>query len=124
MLNVAMLSVIMMNVLALSIVWLTTEIKLCFYWQNLWQFGNHILALATFGDATINIKRKYRLLKVCYVHTTSSTFFPFLLQPQTSLMRQTRQAVHAINKSIFLRCLWLWLSGKVRENKGETKRSP
>ncbi len=33
-------------------------------------------------------------------------FFFFLLWPLTILMRQTRQALHAINQSIFLRCLW------------------
>jgi hypothetical protein len=57
----------------------------------------------------IDIKRKNRLLKVCYVPTTSTPFGPFslfLLQPLTVLMRQTRQAVCAINQSIFLRCLW------------------
>ncbi len=31
----------------------------------------------------------------------------FLLQPLKVLMRQTRQAVRAINQSIFLRCLWV-----------------
>ncbi len=31
----------------------------------------------------------------------------FMLQPQTVLNRQTRQAVCAINQSIFLRCLWM-----------------
>jgi hypothetical protein len=30
----------------------------------------------------------------------------FLCQPLTVLTRQTRQAVHAINTSILLRCLW------------------
>jgi len=30
----------------------------------------------------------------------------FLMQPLTVLMRQTRQAVHVIHQSIFLRCLW------------------
>ncbi len=34
--------------------------------------------------------------------------FLFLLCLLTVLIRQTRQAVHAINQSIFLRCLWLW----------------
>jgi hypothetical protein len=37
-------------------------------------------------------------------------FFSFLLQPLTVLIRQTRQAVHAINQSIFLRCLWLCMT--------------
>jgi hypothetical protein len=32
--------------------------------------------------------------------------FPFLLQPLTVLMKQTRQAVRAIKQSILLRCLW------------------
>jgi len=52
---------------------------------------------------------EYRLLKFCYVPPTSATsfkaFLAFLLQPLTVLMRQTRQAVRAINPSIFLRCL-------------------
>jgi hypothetical protein len=56
---------------------------------------------------SINIKRKYRLLKVCYVPATSSTFKAFLLWPLTVLTRQTRLAVRALNQSIFLRCLWL-----------------
>jgi hypothetical protein len=33
--------------------------------------------------------------------------FFFLLQPLTVLMKQTRQAVHAIKQSILLRFLWL-----------------
>ncbi len=37
-------------------------------------------------------------------------FFLFLLQPFTVLMKQTRQAVHAIKQSIFLRCLWYILN--------------
>ncbi len=35
-----------------------------------------------------------------------STFFLFLLQPLTALMKQTWQAVFAIEQCIFLRCLW------------------
>ncbi len=31
----------------------------------------------------------------------------FLLWPLTVLMKQTRQAVHAVKQSILLRCLWL-----------------
>jgi len=48
------------------------------------------------------------LLKVYYAPATSATFFlfSFLLQPLKGLMRQTRQALGAINQSIFLRCLW------------------
>ncbi len=63
---------------------------------------------------TININRKYRLLKVCYVPATITTFcfFSFLLQPLTILMRHTRQGVCAINQCIFLRCLWLPHSAK------------
>jgi len=50
---------------------------------------------------------KNRLLTFCYVPATSSAhnrllFFSFLLQPFTVLMKQTRQAVRAIKKSIFL----------------------
>ncbi len=50
----------------------------------------------------------------CYVPasiaTYSKTFWLFSLRPITVLMRQTRQAVRAINQSIFLRCLWNQLS--------------
>ncbi len=54
----------------------------------------------------IDIERKNRLLKVCYVTTTSAAFLAsYLLQPLTVLMRQTKQPVRAINQSIFLRCL-------------------
>ncbi len=43
---------------------------------------------------------------VCYVLATNATgLAPFLLQPLSVLMRQKRQAVFAINQSIFLRCL-------------------
>jgi hypothetical protein len=56
-----------------------------------------------------------RLLKVCYVPATSTSlkrlhllfFFFFGLQPLTVLMKQTRQAVHAIKQSILLRRLWV-----------------
>ncbi len=52
------------------------------------------------------------LLKVCYVPATSASlnrllFFLFLLWPWTVLMKQTRQAVHAVKQPILLRCLWL-----------------
>jgi hypothetical protein len=51
-------------------------------------------------------KDKNRLLKVCYVPATSASHPRlFLLRPLTVLMKQTRQAVHAINQSILLRCL-------------------
>ncbi len=52
-----------------------------------------------------------RLLKVCYVPATSARlprvrfffFFLFLLlQPLTVLIKQTRQAVHAVKQSVFL----------------------
>ncbi len=51
---------------------------------------------------------KNRLLKVCYVPTTSTGLarLLFLLQSFTVLMRQTRQVVRIINQSILLRCLW------------------
>ncbi len=55
-------------------------------------------------SSIIDIKRKNRLLKVCYVPTTSATFlafFPFLLLwPFIVLMKQTRQAVCAFKQSI------------------------
>jgi hypothetical protein len=52
-------------------------------------------------------KMKNRLLKFCYVPATSAAhnrllFFLFLLLPFTVLMKQTRQAVRVIKKSIFL----------------------
>jgi hypothetical protein len=47
-----------------------------------------------------------RLLKVCYVPSTSTVliafFSSFLLQPLTVLMKQTRQLVHAVKQSIYL----------------------
>ncbi len=36
----------------------------------------------------------------------SFSFFIFLLWSLTVLMKQTRQTVHTIKQSIFLRCLW------------------
>ncbi len=50
-----------------------------------------------------------RLLKVWYVPILALVLigFFFLLQPLTVLIKQTRQAVHAIKQSILLRCLWL-----------------
>jgi hypothetical protein len=60
---------------------------------------------------TIDIKRKNRFLKVCYVPTTSATFLAFflffLLWPLTVLMEQTRQAVRAMKQYMLLRCLWV-----------------
>jgi hypothetical protein len=52
----------------------------------------------------IDIKRKNRLLKVCYVPATSARLqrLLFLLQPLTVLMKQTRQAVHAIKSLYYL----------------------
>jgi len=52
-------------------------------------------------------RRKNRLLKFCYVPATSAAhnrllFFLFLLQPFTVLMKQTRQAVRAVEQSILL----------------------
>ncbi len=68
------------------------------------------------GDGSVLFKDieslQNRLLKVCYVPATSaglprvSFFFSFLffwlLGPLTVLMKQTRQAAHAIKQSIFL----------------------
>jgi hypothetical protein len=58
------------------------------------------------GIPLIDIEIKYRLRKVCYVPATSATFFSFffffLLRPLTKLMRQTKQAVCAINSLSFL----------------------
>jgi hypothetical protein len=52
-------------------------------------------------------RRKNRLLKFCYVPATSAAhnrllFFIFLLRLFTVLMKQTRQAVHAVKQSIIL----------------------
>jgi hypothetical protein len=59
------------------------------------------------------------LLKFCYVPATStassSSFKGILRQPLTVITRQMRQAVHAINQSIFLRCLWAWLTGSTNQ---------
>ncbi len=50
--------------------------------------------------------KKSRLLKFCYVPAASAAFSKaFWQQPITVLTRQTRQAVLAINQSIFLRFL-------------------
>ncbi len=47
-----------------------------------------------------------RLLKVCYVPATSAGLrLLYLLWPLKVLKKQTRQAAHAINQSILLRCL-------------------
>ncbi len=57
----------------------------------------------------IDIERlQNRLLKVCYVPATTAGLntLLFLLLLLTVLMKQTRQAVHAIKQSILLRCLW------------------
>ncbi len=50
-------------------------------------------------------KSPNRLLKVYYVPATSAVLmgFFFLLRPITVLMKQTRQALHAIKQSILLR---------------------
>ncbi len=49
--------------------------------------------------------RKKKMLNVCYVPTTNTTFLAFFLLPLTVLMKQTRQAVCGIKQSILLRCL-------------------
>ncbi len=58
-------------------------------------------------------KSQNRLLKVCYVPSTSASLsrllFLFLRWPLTVLLKQIRQAVHAFKQSILLRCLW-WYS--------------
>jgi hypothetical protein len=50
----------------------------------------------------INISRN-RLLKFCCVPATGTSFLVFLLRLLTVPMKQTTQAVHAINQSIILR---------------------
>jgi hypothetical protein len=71
----------------------------------------------------IDIKRKNRLLKVCYVPTTSTTFLAFLLffmlWPLAVLKKPTRQAVPAVKKSILLRCLWMY----TRRDSGRDKKA-
>jgi hypothetical protein len=51
-------------------------------------------------------KSLFRLLKVCYVPTTSAVliafFSSFLMRQLTVLMKQTRQLVHAVKQSIYL----------------------
>jgi hypothetical protein len=67
------------------------------------------------GDGSVLLKDieslQNRLLKVCYVLATSPAiprvifFFSFLfllLGPLTVLMKQTRQAAHAVKQSMFL----------------------
>jgi hypothetical protein len=55
----------------------------------------------------IHRKMKNRLLKVCYVPATRAglprlLFFFFIMRLLTVLMKQTRQAGHAIKQSIYL----------------------
>ena len=75
-------------------------------------FINTFLILLSWYHSIIDIESlQNKLLKVCYVPATSSSlprvsfFFSFLclkLRPLTVLMKQTRQAVHAIKQSILL----------------------
>jgi hypothetical protein len=62
------------------------------------------------GETTDIESLQNRLLKVCYVPCSSARLprllFIFLLWPLTVLIKQTRQVVRAIKKSILLRCLW------------------
>ncbi len=61
------------------------------------------------GD-TLDIKRKYRLLKVCYVPTTSTTFlalyFSFFAAATISTNETNKAGNMCIIVSIFLRCPW------------------
>ncbi len=41
------------------------------------------------------------------LYSQASFSFYFLLRPLTVLMKQTRQAVRAVQQSILLRCIWL-----------------
>jgi hypothetical protein len=89
--------------------------------RHLWQLKTAVCCSidqnkpACFKDllaASIDIKSlQNRMLKVCYVPATSTglprvsfffSFFVLLLQPLTVLMKQTRQAVRAIKRSILL----------------------
>ncbi len=84
------------------------------YGTNILNRYLHLATLQTFGVITpIDIKSlQNRLLKVCYV-TASSAGLPrllFLMWPLTVLMKQTKQAVHAIKQSMLLRCLCLLLT--------------
>ena len=64
------------------------------------------LIIRCFVGSNHRYKKKYRLLKFVLC---SPLPLPraFLQWPPTALSRQTRQVVHDINRSIFLRCLWL-----------------
>jgi hypothetical protein len=76
------------------------------------KFGNLAVKFIEIMAWHIDIKRKNRLLKVCYVPTTSATFLAFLLffmlWPLAVLKKPKRQAVSAVKKSILLRCLWMY----------------
>jgi hypothetical protein len=75
----------------------------------IWQPHNHLERALVLPIDIESLQN--RLLKVCYMPATSaglpkvSFFFSFLfllLRPLTVLMKQTRQAVHAIKQSILL----------------------
>jgi hypothetical protein len=76
-------------------------------WVSMFRLWSYVVfALA---EATIDIESlQNRLLKFCYVPTTSAGLnrLLFLLQTLTVLMKQTRQAVRVHKQSIILRCLW------------------
>ncbi len=89
----------------------------CCRWCNRLKLNAYVnYPLRLVCDVIIDIESlQNRLLKVCYVPTTSASLnrrlfflYLFLLRPLTVLMNQTRQAVRAIKQSILLRCLWMW----------------
>jgi hypothetical protein len=56
-----------------------------------------------FTVESIDIKRTYRLLKVCYVATTSTAFFSLFLAAATNSTNETnKQVLHAIISLSFL----------------------
>jgi hypothetical protein len=59
-------------------------------------------------NKTIDIERKNRLLKVCYVPATSTTFLAFILAVAINSTNEANKAgkeVHAVKQSILVRCL-------------------
>ncbi len=107
------LSVVMLNVVALEIIqWIISPAPLIRKPFVQLTFGRHIFVDMTVDNRWQVGKRRYRktknrLLRVCYVPTTSTglPMLLFLMRPLTVLMKQTRRAGSAIKQSIILRCL-------------------
>ncbi len=98
-----------LHVLTFGIPWLKNYfkiLKICKRTRNVLTF-----CIIDMNINRLPIDHRYRkslnrLLKVCYVPTTSAVliafFSSFLLQPLTVLMKQTRLPVFAIKQSIYL----------------------